>query len=247
MAKLRRQIKGFAPAREAKRANRDRFEVPSVAIAGYTNAGKSSLLNRLTQAGVLVQNQLFATLDPTVRRSSTPDGREFTLADTVGFVRSLPTQLVEAFRSTLEEVGASDVIVHVVDGAHPDPGAQLATVRDVIGEVGARDLPEIVVFNKADLVDDDRRLLLRGLEPDAVFVSARTGEGIDELRQRIADTLPQWDVELDLLVPYDRGDVVSLAHQKARVLETEYEEDGTRIRLVATDRIAKVITAALRA
>jgi GTP-binding protein HflX len=219
--------------------------VPSVAIAGYTNAGKSSLLNRLTQAGVLVQNQLFATLDPTVRRSSTPDGREFTLADTVGFVRSLPTQLVEAFRSTLEEVGASDVIVHVVDGAHPDPGAQLATVRDVIGEVGARDLPEIVVFNKADLVDDDRRLVLRGLEPGAVFVSARTGEGIDELRERIADTLPQWDVELDLLVPYDRGDVVSLAHQKARVLDTEYDEDGTRIKLVATDRIARVIRAAL--
>jgi GTP-binding protein HflX len=245
MAKLRRQIKGFAPAREAKRANRDRFEVPSVAIAGYTNAGKSSLLNRLTQAGVLVQNQLFATLDPTVRRSSTPDGREFTLADTVGFVRSLPTQLVEAFRSTLEEVGASDVIVHVVDGAHPDPGAQLATVRDVIGEVGARELPEIVVFNKADLLDDDRRLLLRGLEPDAIFVSARTGEGIDELRQRVADTLPQWDVELDLLVPYDRGDVVSLAHQKARVLDTDYEEDGTRIRLVATERIARTIRSAL--
>ncbi len=245
MSKLRRQIKGFAPAREAKRANRDRFEVPSVAIAGYTNAGKSSLLNRLTQAGVLVQNQLFATLDPTVRRSLTPDGREFTLADTVGFVRSLPTQLVEAFRSTLEEVGASDVIVHVVDGAHPDPGAQLATVRDVIGDVGARDLPEIVAFNKADLLDDDRRLLLRGLEPDAIFVSARTGEGIDELRERIAETLPQWDVELDLLVPYDRGEVVSLAHQKARVLETDYEEDGTRIKLVATDRIARMIRAAL--
>jgi GTP-binding protein HflX len=245
MAKLRRQIKGFAPAREAKRANRDRFEVPSVAIAGYTNAGKSSLLNRLTHAGVLVQNQLFATLDPTVRRSSTPDGREFTLADTVGFVRSLPTQLVEAFRSTLEEVGASDVIVHVVDGAHPDPGAQIATVRDVIGEVGARELPEIVVFNKADLVDDDRRLVLRGLEPGAIFVSARTGEGIDELRDRIAATLPQWDVELDLLVPYDRGDVVALAHQKARVLETDYEEDGTRIKLVATDRIARIIRAAL--
>jgi GTP-binding protein HflX len=245
MAKLRRQIKGFAPAREAKRANRDRFEVPSVAIAGYTNAGKSSLLNRLTQAGVLVQNQLFATLDPTVRRSTTPDGRDFTLADTVGFVRSLPTQLVEAFRSTLEEVGSSDVIVHVVDGAHPDPGAQLATVRDVIGEVGARDLPEIVVFNKADLVDDDRRLVLRGLEPDAIFVSARTGEGIDELRERIAERLPQWDVELNLLVPYDRGDVVALAHQKARVLETEYEEDGTRIKLVATDRIARMIRSAL--
>jgi GTP-binding protein HflX len=219
--------------------------VPSVAIAGYTNAGKSSLLNRLTQAGVLVQNQLFATLDPTVRRSTTPDGREFTLADTVGFVRNLPTQLVEAFRSTLEEVGASGVIVHVVDGAHPDPAAQLATVRDVIGEVGARDLPEIVAFNKADLVDDDRRLVLRGLEPDAIFVSARTGEGIDELRQRIADTLPQWDVELDLLVPYHRGEIVSLAHQKARVLDTEYEEEGTRIRLVATERIARIIRSAL--
>ena len=245
MSKLRKQIKGFAPAREAKRANRDRFEVPSVAIAGYTNAGKSSLLNRLTQAGVLVQNQLFATLDPTVRRSRTPDGREFTLADTVGFVRSLPTQLVEAFRSTLEEVGASDVIVHVVDGAHPDPGAQLATVRDVIGEVGARELPEIVAFNKADLIDDDRRLLLRGLEPDGIFVSARTGEGIDELLARIADTLPQWDVELDLLVPYDRGEIIALAHQKARVIDTEYEEEGTRIKLVATDRIARTIQAAL--
>ena len=245
MAKLRKQIKGFAPAREAKRANRDRFEVPSVAIAGYTNAGKSSLLNRLTQAGVLVQNQLFATLDPTVRRSRTPDGREFTLADTVGFVRSLPTQLVEAFRSTLEEVGGSDVIVHVVDGAHPDPGAQLATVRDVIGDVGARDLPEIVVFNKADLVDADRRLLLRGLEPDAIFVSARTGEGIDELLARISDTLPQWDVELDLLVPYDRGEIIALAHQTARVLDTAYEEDGTRIKLVATDRIARTIQSAL--
>ena len=245
MAKLRRQIKGFAPAREAKRATRDRFEVPSVAIAGYTNAGKSSLLNRLTQAGVLVQNQLFATLDPTVRRSRTPDGREFTLADTVGFVRNLPHQLVEAFRSTLEEVGNSDVVVHVVDGAHPDPGAQLATVRDVIGDVGARELPELVAFNKADLIDEDRRLVLRGLEPDAVFVSARTGEGIEELLERISAALPQWDVELDLLVPYDRGEIVSLAHQRARVLETEYEEEGTRIRLVATDRIARMIRSAL--
>ncbi|HEY6800520.1 MAG TPA: GTPase HflX, partial [Agromyces sp.] len=172
MAKLRKQIKGFAPAREAKRANRDRFQVPAVAIAGYTNAGKSSLLNRITRAGVLVENTLFATLDPTVRRSRTPDGRLFTIADTVGFVRNLPHQLVEAFRSTLEEVGEADVI----------------------GEVGARDLPEIVAFNKADLVDDDRRLELRGLEPSAVFVSARTGEGIEELLEVIARTLPQPDV-----------------------------------------------------
>lgn len=247
MAKLRRQIKAFAPAREAKRANRDRFEVPSVAIAGYTNAGKSSLLNRLTRAGVLVENALFATLDPTVRRSQTPDGRQFTLADTVGFVRHLPHQLVEAFRSTLEEVGSSDVIVHVVDASHPDPAAQLATVRDVIGDVGARDLPEIVAFNKADLVDENDRILLRGLEPGAVFVSARTGEGIDELRERIAELLPYPDVELDILVPYDRGDLVSLAHQRARVVDTSYEEAGTRLSLLATARVAEQLRSAVAA
>ena len=163
MARLRKQIAGFKPAREAKRANRNRNSVPSVAIAGYTNAGKSSLLNRVTKAGVLVENALFATLDATVRRSVTADGRLYTLADTVGFVRNLPHQLVEAFRSTLEEVADSDVIVHVVDGSHPDPASQLATVRDVIGEVGARDIPAIVVFNKADLIPADDRLVLRGL------------------------------------------------------------------------------------
>lgn len=245
MAKLRRQIKGFAPAREAKRANRDRFEVPSVAIAGYTNAGKSSLLNRLTRAGVLVQNQLFATLDPTVRRSRTPDGREFTIADTVGFVRNLPHQLVEAFRSTLEEVGASDVIVHVVDASHPDPAAQLATVRDVIGDVGARDLPEIVAFNKADLADADRRVLLRGLEPDGVFVSARSGEGIDDLLARIAAALPQRDVRLELEVPYDRGDVIALAHDLGEVLGSDYREDGTLLSVRTTARGAERLEAAL--
>jgi GTP-binding protein HflX len=247
MAKLRRQIKGFAPAREAKRATRERNDVPSVAIAGYTNAGKSSLLNRLTRAGVLVENALFATLDPTVRRARTPDGREFTLADTVGFVRNLPHQLVEAFRSTLEEVGDADLIVHVVDGAHPDPAAQLATVRDVIGEVGARELPEIVVFNKADLVDADTRLLLRGLEPDALFVSARSGEGIEELVTRIADLLPQPDIALDVVVPYDRGDLVALAHRTTRVLETSYDTDGTRLQLLATRRAAQQLQHALDA
>jgi GTP-binding protein HflX len=229
MSKLRKQIKGFAPAREAKRANRTRFEVPSVAIAGYTNAGKSSLLNRITRAGVLVENALFATLDATVRRSTTPDGRLFTLADTVGFVRNLPHQLVEAFRSTLEEVGQSDVIIHVVDASHPDPAAQLATVRDVIGEVGARDIPEIVAFNKSDLADDDQRLLLRGLEPTGIFVSARTGEGIEELLQRVADLLPAPEVEMRLLVPYDRGEIISRLHVQGRVLSTDYREDGTLV------------------
>ncbi|WP_157480382.1 GTPase HflX [Leifsonia sp. Root227] len=230
MAKLRKQIAGFKPAREAKRANRNRNAVPSVAIAGYTNAGKSSLLNRITKAGVLVENALFATLDATVRKSVTADGRLYTLADTVGFVRNLPHQLVEAFRSTLEEVAESDVIVHVVDGSHPDPASQLATVRDVIGEVGARELPEIVVFNKSDLITPDDRLVLRGLEPGAIFASARTGEGIDEILAAIARLLPDHSVEVDLVVPYDRGDLISALHERGRVVSTEYVEDGTRVR-----------------
>ena len=218
MAQLRRQIRDFAPARDAKRAERKRNTIPSVAIAGYTNAGKSSLLNRLTSAGVLVENALFATLDATVRRFGTSDGRVYTLTDTVGFVRNLPHQLVEAFRSTLEEVGGSDVIIHVVDAAHPDPAAQLATVRDVIGDVGARDIPEIVVFNKADLVDDDTRLVLRGLEPNAIFASSRSGEGIDELRAAIEAALPLPAVEVRALVPYDRGDLVSAIHEQGILL-----------------------------
>jgi len=244
MAKLRKQIKGFAPAREAKRANRDRFQIPAVAIAGYTNAGKSSLLNRITRAGVLVENTLFATLDPTVRRSRTPDGRVFTIADTVGFVRNLPHQLVEAFRSTLEEVAASDLVLHVVDGSHPDPASQIATVRDVLGEAGARDVPELIVFTKGDLVDADRRLLLRGLEPDSVFVSARTGEGVEALLEEIGRRLPLPDVELDVLIPYDRGDLVTLAHDRGRVLETHYEEGGTRIRVQASEAVAHQLESA---
>ena len=229
MAQLRRQIKDFGPARAAKRAERKRHTVPSVAIAGYTNAGKSSLLNRLTSAGVLVENALFATLDATVRRSETDDGRVYTLTDTVGFVRNLPHQLVEAFRSTLEEVAEADVILHVVDAAHPDPASQLATVRDVMGEVGARGIPEIVVFNKADLVDDDTRLVLRGLEPRALFVSTRTGEGIDELRTAIEEALPLPEVELHVLVPYDRGDLVSAAHEQGMILAQEHREQGTML------------------
>jgi GTP-binding protein HflX len=241
MSRLRKQIKGFAPAREAKRANRNRFEVPSVAIAGYTNAGKSSLLNRITSAGVLVENALFATLDATVRKSMTPDGRPYTFTDTVGFVSNLPHQLVEAFRSTLEEIGEADVIVHVVDAAHPDPAAQIKTVRDVIGEIEARDIPEIIVFNKSDLVDDDERLVLRGLEPTAVFVSARTGEGVEELLGRIAEIIPQPELELKLLVPYDRGDVISGLHDHGRVLTTDYVEAGTLVTALVHKQFAEAL------
>jgi GTP-binding protein HflX len=229
MARLRKQIKEMKPARDAKRANRDRNSVPSVAITGYTNAGKSSLLNRLTRAGVLVENALFATLDATVRKSVTEDGRPFTYADTVGFVRNLPHQLVEAFRSTLEEVADSDIIVHVVDGSHPDPAAQLATVRDVVSEVDGRDIPEVVVFNKSDLIDESQRLVLRGLVPEGIFVSARTGEGIDELLARLSELLPRPEVELDLLVPYDRGEVIARIHDIGRVVDVEYVPEGTRV------------------
>jgi GTP-binding protein HflX len=237
MAKLRTQLKGFGPAREAKRANRKRNEVPSVAIAGYTNAGKSSLLNRITKAGVLVENALFATLDATVRRTRTEDGREYTLADTVGFVRNLPHQLVEAFRSTLEEVADSDVIVHVVDASHPDPASQLATVRDVIGDVGGRDIAEIVVFNKSDLVSEDERLVLRGLEPTGIFASARTGEGIQEILDRIADLLPRPNVVVEALVPYDRGELISMLHRRAQVLALDYTEEGTRVEALVGEEI----------
>ncbi|MFS1300245.1 GTPase HflX [Streptosporangium longisporum] len=228
MAKLRRQIGGMTTARETKRSRRTQREVPAVAIAGYTNAGKSSLLNRLTGAGVLVEDALFATLDPTVRRAHTPDGRLFTLADTVGFVRHLPHQLVEAFRSTLEEVGDADLILHVVDGSHPDPESQLAAVREVVGDIeGAGDIPEIVVINKADAADPVVLARLTARERHTVVVSARTGAGIEELRAVIERELPRFDQEVTLLVPYDRGDLISRAHQEGEVLDVQHTGDGT--------------------
>ena len=243
MALLRKQIRDFAPGREAKRAERKRNTIPSVAIAGYTNAGKSSLLNALTSAGVLVENALFATLDATVRRSETSDGRVYTLTDTVGFVRNLPHQLVEAFRSTLEEVGDADVVLHVVDGSHPDPAGQLQTVRDVMGDVGVRDMPEIVVFNKADLIDDDERLVLRGLEPKAHFVSSRSGEGIDELREAIEAALPTPAVEVNAVIPYDRGDLVAAIHETGMLLSVEHREEGTAVRARVSERLAAELAA----
>jgi GTP-binding protein HflX len=228
MAKLRRQIKEMSTARDTKRHRRQRREVPAVAIAGYTNAGKSSLLNRLTGAGVLVEDALFATLDPTVRRARTPDGRLFTLADTVGFVRHLPHQLVEAFRSTLEEVGDADLILHVVDGSHADPESQIAAVREVIAEIeSARDIPEIVVVNKADAADPVVLARLTMKERHSVVVSARTGAGIAELLDVIERELPRLDHEVRVLVPYERTDLISRAHKEGEVLSVEHTGDGT--------------------
>ncbi|MDO5750418.1 MAG: GTPase HflX [Rothia sp. (in: high G+C Gram-positive bacteria)] len=239
MAKLKREIAAMAPARETKRLNRKRHRVPSVAIAGYTNAGKSSLLNRLTDAGVLVENALFATLDPTVRKAQTPDGIGYTLSDTVGFVRSLPTQLVEAFRSTLEEVADADVIVHVVDASHPDPEGQIRAVREVIAEVDGARIPEIIVLNKADVADPFvlERLLQR--ERNSVVVSARTGEGLDELKQLIADMIPRPSIEVKLLVPYAHGEVLSRLHEwDADIKRTAYTTDGTYVQALVREDVA---------
>ncbi|WP_336711705.1 GTPase HflX [Arthrobacter sp. USHLN218] len=247
MAKLRREIAGMKPARETKRANRKRNAVPSVAIVGYTNAGKSSLLNRLTNAGVLVENALFATLDPTVRKAETSDGLGYTLADTVGFVRSLPTQLVEAFRSTLEEAADADLILHVVDASHPDPEGQIAAVREVLTEVDARKIPEIVVLNKADAADPFVIERLRQREPRHVVVSARTGQGIPELLQAISDGIPRPTVKLELLIPYDRGDVVSRLHSPdAEILSMNHGEEGTELEVMVREGLAAELEAFIR-
>ncbi|MEW1836642.1 GTPase HflX [Nonomuraea angiospora] len=228
MAKLRRQISGMSTSRDTMRYQRQRREVPAVAIAGYTNAGKSSLLNRVTGAGVLVEDALFATLDPTVRRARTAEGRLFTIADTVGFVRHLPHQLVEAFRSTLEEVAEADLILHVVDGSHPDPEGQLAAVREVLGDIeGASDIREIVVINKADAAEQEVIDRIMRRERDCVVVSARTGRGIPELMEVIERELPRLDHEIQLLVPYNRGDLISRAHKEGEVLSVDHVEDGT--------------------
>ena len=244
MAKLRREISTMKNARDTKRAKREKSAIPQVAIAGYTNAGKSSLLNRLTRAGVLVENALFATLDPTVRRHETPDGRQYTLSDTVGFVRNLPHQLVEAFRSTLEEIAAADLIVHVVDATDPDPLGQINTVREVIADAGAGAITELVVFNKIDLVDEQRQVELRGLVPGAVLVSTRTGTGIEKLESEIAVLLPKPEVEFRGVVPYSRGDLVSRAHLSGKVLETEYLEEGTKLHAMVSEELAAELEAA---
>jgi GTP-binding protein HflX len=230
MTVLRRQLKDMERVRRTQRTSRERAGTPAVALAGYTNAGKSSLLNRLTGAGVLVEDALFATLDPTVRKLDLPSGRHCTVADTVGFVRHLPHHLVEAFRSTLEEVTEADLVVHVVDGSDPHPEDQLSAVREVLGEIGAGDLPELVVINKADIADPLQLAALRRREPDALIVSAHSGEGIDELLARLDARLPRPEITVDVVVPYDRGDLVAAAHADGEVLSQEHLPEGTRLR-----------------
>ena len=246
MAKLRRDLAAMRKVRHTQRAERVRNEVPSVAIVGYTNAGKSSLLNALTGAGVLVEDALFATLDPTTRRTTTPDGRTYTLTDTVGFVRHLPHQLVEAFRSTLEETANADLLLHVVDASSTLPEDQISAVRQVLAEIGeeydAQMPPELVVVNKIDAADDVQLARLRHLVPDAVFVSARRGDGLEELRERVAALLPRPYVTVEVVLPYTEGALTARVHTEGEVLETEHTAEGTRLRA----RVAPDLAAALR-
>jgi GTP-binding protein HflX len=238
IAKLRRELTAMKGTRDTKRAERQRNAIPSVAIAGYTNAGKSSLLNRLTSAGVLVEDSLFATLDPTTRRTTTADGRVYTMSDTVGFVRHLPHQLVEAFRSTLEEVADADLILHVVDGSHPDPEGQITAVREVLAEIGAAEVPELVVINKADAADDMVLARLRQREPHSVVVSAKTGEGIREALRLVEDELPRPGVEFTALLPYERGDLINRLHQHGEIDSQEHTADGTIVKGRAHEDLA---------
>jgi GTP-binding protein HflX len=244
ISRLRREIAHMATARRTMRSARRRSEVPSVVLAGYTNSGKSSLLNRVTGAAVLVEDALFATLDPTVRRAQTPSGRAFTLADTVGFVRHLPHQLVEAFRSTLEEVADADLILHVVDGSDADPEGQIAAVREVLAEIGAAHVPELLIINKADVADpvDIGRLQLR--EPHSVVVSAVTGVGLAELLEAIEADLPNPPEPVDVLLGFERGDLVARVHEQGRDVAVQYTDRGARVRAVVGAHLAAELSAA---
>ena len=241
MSKLRREIKEMKISRDTKRNERKRKNIPSVAIAGYTNAGKSSLLNRLTGADVLVENALFATLDPTVRKTQSADGRIYTFVDTVGFVRHLPHQLVEAFKSTLEEVSESDLIVHVVDGSHPDPQEQLRAVRQVIYEIGGGEIMEIIAINKADVSAPEVLMNLLRNESNAYAISARTGYGVDTLVKAIEAALPKPKVEINAVIPFSRGDLVSAVHEQGEIISEEYLPEGTKIHAMVGGALAQKI------
>ncbi len=237
ISKLERQLAESTRHRETQRKQRKRSDTPQVAIVGYTNAGKSTLLNALTDAEALVEDQLFATLDSTVRRLEIPDGPDVVLADTVGFVRRLPHHLVEAFRSTLTETTEADLLLHIVDASDSDPAGQISAVTEVLAEIGAAEIEQLLVFNKIDLVDETQRTRLSNLWPEAVFISAHTGEGLDSLLESLSDGLAKGLVEMSLLVPYQNGDVVAAAHRLGEVFETAHDENGTRLHIRVPERL----------
>jgi GTPase len=229
---LEEELEKVRTHRHLYRERRKNAGAPVVALVGYTNAGKSTLLNALAGAGVMAEDKLFATLDPTTRRIRLAGGQEFLLTDTVGFVQRLPTTLVAAFRATLEEVAEADLLVHVVDASSPMMRRQVEAVEQVLEEIGAGGLPVVVALNKADLVASDLQLALPGASATlpTVRVSALTGSGIDELLRRISEQLIQGFDALDVLVPYDRGDLVALLHQFGTIEYEGYEEGGTHLR-----------------
>jgi GTP-binding protein HflX len=233
VTKLEGELRQLTATRRTQRKGRARAGNRTVSVVGYTNAGKSTLLNRLTDAGVLVEDRLFATLDPRVRRLDLPGGEAVLLADTVGFVRKLPHQLVEAFRSTLEAVAESHLLVHLVDASAPDPEAQLEAVRTVLAEIGADRVPELLVFNKVDRLPGEAKgdveRLLAGHE-GSIAISARTGEGVDPLLLTVADRLRSQEQVIELLVPWDRGDVVARLHREGEVLSEAAEDGALRVR-----------------
>jgi GTP-binding protein HflX len=229
MTKLRKDLKDLAKSRDVQRSSRRSGNTLSVSIAGYTNAGKSSLLNRITGAGVLVEDALFATLDPTVRKTQLPSGRFITISDTVGFVRHLPHQLVEAFKSTLEEVSNSNLIIHLVDGSDPDPEGQYKSVREVLQEIGADHIRELVVINKIDLIDDEKVISLKRIFKDPLFISTKENIGISELLLKIDKKLPNPTKEIRITIPYSRGDILAKVHQEGKVISLLHEDAGTQV------------------
>lgn len=230
IARLRKQIAQMAPTRDVKRGSRRRFGLPTVAVVGYTNAGKSSLTNRLTGSAELVENALFATLDTAVRRARAKDGRLYAYVDTVGFVRRLPTQLIEAFKSTLEEVGEADLILHVVDGSHPDPFSQIDAVNEVLSDIeGVGNIPVVIAFNKADMMDEAARERIAALAPEAHIVSAATGEGTEALRTQVESMLPTPNVHVSALLPYTAGSLLSRVREYGKVESVEYRGDGVML------------------
>ena len=242
IGRIRRELANLESSRNTQRKHRASSGVFRVALAGYTNAGKSSLTNRLTGSAELVENALFATLDTAVRRAKAKDGRLYAYVDTVGFVRRLPTQLIEAFKSTLEEVADADLIVHVVDGSHPDPFSQIDAVNDVLSDIdGVETIPTIVAFNKADRMDEAARERIEALMPEAHIVSAFSGEGVDALREHVESMLPTPNVHVEALLPYTAGSLMSRVREYGKVINVEYRDDGMMLEAEVDDQLAAQI------